>query len=63
MTAYLINHLRQPGVVNPEILNYLEKVQAALDPFEGKFIGQGGEMEILEGGWADSGDADGRVTR
>jgi uncharacterized protein (DUF1330 family) len=47
MTAYLINHLRQPGPVNSEVLDYLDQVQATLDPFDGKFIVQGGEVEIL----------------
>ena len=41
MTAYLINHFRQPGVVNSEVLDYLDQVQATLDPFGGKFIVQG----------------------
>ena len=30
MTAYLINHLRQPGVVNSEVLDYLDQVQAIM---------------------------------
>jgi uncharacterized protein (DUF1330 family) len=54
MTAYLINHLRQPGVVHPEVLDYLDRVQGTLDPFGGEFIVQGGEVEVLEGGWAES---------
>ena len=54
MPAYLINHLRQPGVLRPEVLDYLEQVQATLDPFGGKFIVQGGEKEVLEGAWPDS---------
>jgi uncharacterized protein (DUF1330 family) len=54
MTAYLINHLRQPGVVNPAVLDYLDQVQATLDPFDGKFIVQGGELEVVEGAWAES---------
>jgi uncharacterized protein (DUF1330 family) len=54
MTAYLVNHLRQPGVVNSEVLDYLDQVQATLDPFGGKFIVQGGEVEVLEGAWAES---------
>jgi len=54
MTAYLINHLRQPGVLHQEVLAYLDQVQATLDPFGGKFIVQGGKMEILEGVWAGS---------
>jgi len=54
MTAYLINHLRQPGVLHEEVLAYLDQVQATLDPFGGKFIVQGGAREILEGAWAGS---------
>jgi uncharacterized protein (DUF1330 family) len=52
MTAYLINHLRQPGVLHREVLDYLDRVQATLDPFCGKFIVQGGEPQVLEGAWA-----------
>jgi uncharacterized protein (DUF1330 family) len=54
MTAYLINHLRSPGMLHPEVLDYLDRVQATLDPFDGKFIVQGGKREILEGSWAES---------
>jgi uncharacterized protein (DUF1330 family) len=54
MSAYLVNHLRQPGVLQPEVLDYLDQVQATLDSFEGKFIVQGGEMEVLEGAWPQS---------
>lgn len=54
MTAYLINHLRQPGEVNPEVLDYLDQVQATLDPFGGRFVVQGGGLEVLEGAWAES---------
>jgi uncharacterized protein (DUF1330 family) len=54
MTAYLINHLRQPGVLHREVLEYLDRVQATLDPFGGKFIAQGGEPQVLEGAWAGS---------
>ena len=54
MTAYLINHLRQPGVLHPQVLDYLDRVQATLDPFHGRFIVQGGEIEVLEGAWAQS---------
>ena len=54
MTAYLINHLRQPGVLPDDVLNYLDQVQATLDPFGGKFIVQGGEMDVVEGAWPGS---------
>ena len=54
MAAYLINHLRHPGMLHPEVLDYLDRVQATLDPFGGRFIVQGGEVQTLEGCWADS---------
>jgi uncharacterized protein (DUF1330 family) len=50
----LIHHSRQPGVVSAEVLDYLDQVQATLDPFGGKFIVQGREMDVLEGAWAGS---------
>jgi uncharacterized protein (DUF1330 family) len=33
-------------------MDYLDRVQATLDPFCGKFIVQGGEPQVLEGAWA-----------
>ena len=51
MPAYLINHLRQPGSLRLEVLDYLERVQATLDPFGGRFIVQGGQADVLEGCW------------
>lgn len=54
MTAYLINHMREPGKVNPEVLEYLDLVQATLDPFGGKFLVQGANVQALEGAWVGS---------
>src|SRR5262249_27604041 len=55
MSAYLVNHLRQPGTVQyRDVLDYLDRVQATLDPFDGKFIVQGGQLEVLEGTWPGS---------
>jgi uncharacterized protein (DUF1330 family) len=54
MSTYLINHLRQPGVVQGEVLDYLDRVQETLDPFDGIFIVQGSNPEVLEGAWAGS---------
>ncbi len=54
MSAYLINHLRQPGVLHDDVLDYLDQVQATLDPFGGKFIVQGGQMDVVEGAWPGS---------
>src|SRR5215813_4924455 len=54
MSAYLINHLRQPGVLHNDVLEYLEQLQGTLDPFRGKFIVQGGQMDVIEGAWPGS---------
>jgi uncharacterized protein (DUF1330 family) len=49
-TAYAIAHLRTPALV-PEVLEYLERIQATLDPYEGRFLVHGAEVEVREGEW------------
>ncbi|MFI6318653.1 DUF1330 domain-containing protein [Nonomuraea sp. NPDC050556] len=34
-----------------DVMDYLERIQETLDPFSGRFIVHGGEVEELEGGW------------
>ncbi|MGV9294128.1 MULTISPECIES: DUF1330 domain-containing protein [Amycolatopsis] len=51
MTAYAIAHLRQPGTVDAEVYEYMELIQATLDPFEGRFLVHGGQTRVLEGAW------------
>jgi uncharacterized protein (DUF1330 family) len=41
MSAYALAHLREIDP-HPDILEYLEKIQATLDPFSGRFIVHGG---------------------
>ncbi|WP_194815118.1 DUF1330 domain-containing protein [Nocardia sp. XZ_19_385] len=50
MPAYGFAHLhtRRPHV---DILEYLERVQATLDPFGGRFLVHGPPLEVLEGDW------------
>ncbi|MER5810170.1 DUF1330 domain-containing protein [Streptomyces sp. NPDC002033] len=48
MTAYAIAHLR-PVSMNEDILRYIETMQSTLDPFEGRFLVHGAEVEVLEG--------------
>lgn len=36
---------------HPDVMDYLERIQETLDPFSGRFIVHGGEVEELEGGW------------
>jgi uncharacterized protein (DUF1330 family) len=50
MPAYALGHLRQV-TMGPPIVEYLEKIDATLAPFNGKFIVHGGSIEVLEGTW------------
>ncbi|MBB5078390.1 DUF1330 domain-containing protein [Nonomuraea endophytica] len=51
MAAYLLAHLRKPEEIHPDVLEYKERVQSALDPFSGRFIVRGGEVDVREGDW------------
>ncbi|MFF4423569.1 DUF1330 domain-containing protein [Streptomyces sp. NPDC001549] len=48
MTAYAIAHIR-PETMNEDILTYIETVQSTMDPFGGRFLVHGKEVEVLEG--------------
>ncbi|MGI5445639.1 DUF1330 domain-containing protein [Streptomyces sp. CA-243310] len=48
MTAYALAHLR-PVPMNDEILRYIEEIQATMDPFGGRFLVHGREVEVKEG--------------
>jgi uncharacterized protein (DUF1330 family) len=50
MTAYAIAHLRTP-TTNPEVIEYLERIQATMDPYGGRFLVHGPEVEVREGSW------------
>ncbi|MEV6951651.1 DUF1330 domain-containing protein [Streptomyces sp. NPDC051183] len=50
MTAYAIAHIR-PGTMNGDILRYIEEIQATMDPYEGRFLVHGREVEVKEGPW------------
>ncbi|MEV6654220.1 DUF1330 domain-containing protein [Streptomyces sp. NPDC051219] len=50
MTAYAVGHIR-PERLNEEIFEYMERIQATLDPFGGRFIVHGKTVEVLEGPW------------
>jgi uncharacterized protein (DUF1330 family) len=47
MPAYAIAHLRAVDV-GPEIVEYLERIDATLAPYDGRFIIHGGVPEVLE---------------
>src|SRR6266571_3438445 len=51
MTAYALAHLRETGR-RPEILEYMERIQATLDPFVGSFLVHGSNIDVREGAYA-----------
>jgi uncharacterized protein (DUF1330 family) len=50
MAAYALAHLR-PVSVNDEVLQYIEAIQETMDPYGGRFLVHGGEVEVEEGNW------------
>lgn len=50
MTAYAIARL-QDVTMGPEIVAYLEKIDATLAPYGGRYLIHGGTTQVLEGSW------------
>lgn len=50
MTSYAVANLRHVEM-GPDIVAYLEAIDATLAPFGGKFVIHGGDKEQLEGAW------------
>lgn len=50
MTSYAVAHLRDVQL-GPDIVAYLQAIDATLAPFGGRFLIHGGEKELLEGTW------------
>lgn len=48
MSAYAIGHLEQVNM-GPDIIQYLEKIDATLAPYAGRFLVHGDPIEVLEG--------------
>ncbi|WP_202845196.1 DUF1330 domain-containing protein [Luteimonas saliphila] len=51
MTAYAIAMIRETHF-GPEIREYLQRVDATLAPFQGKYRVHGGGCETMEGSWS-----------
>jgi uncharacterized protein (DUF1330 family) len=47
MPAYAIAHLRSVQV-GPDIVEYLERIDATLEPFGGRFLIHGAQPDVLE---------------
>lgn len=50
MTAYAIAHLHHVELC-ADIVEYLERIDATLEPFGGRFIVHGARPEVCEGEW------------
>ena len=50
MTAYAVAHMRQARM-GPQIVEYLQKIDATLAPFGGRFLVHGGDVEVIENKW------------
>ena len=53
MRAFALAHLRTPQI-NDDVLEYLDRIQATLDPFGGRFLVHGPAVEVREGSWPGS---------
>ncbi|OQM74838.1 DUF1330 domain-containing protein [Manganibacter manganicus] len=51
MCGYAIGHLRNVNVGN-EIVEYLERIDATLEPFGGVFLIHGATAQCVEGKWS-----------
>lgn len=51
MSVYVVAHLRDV-VMGPEIVEYLQKVDATLASFGGRFVIHGGPIDQFEGTWS-----------
>jgi uncharacterized protein (DUF1330 family) len=50
MKSYAVAHMHRVSV-GPEIIEYLKRIDATLEPFGGRFIIHGGAVEVVEGVW------------
>jgi uncharacterized protein (DUF1330 family) len=50
MTAYALAHVHSVEF-GPDIVAYLERIDATLDPFGGRFLVHGNPVDEVEGGW------------
>ncbi len=50
MTAYAIAHLQDVDL-GAAIADYIRRIDATLEPFEGRFVIHGSTPEIVEGPW------------
>ncbi|MEU8801379.1 DUF1330 domain-containing protein [Spirillospora sp. NPDC048819] len=49
MTAYALAHLHPQPPLHDDVFIYMERIQATLDPFGGRFLVHGTDPEVIEG--------------
>jgi uncharacterized protein (DUF1330 family) len=50
MTAYALAHLRTL-TTHDDVFVYIDRIQDTMDPYGGRFVVHGAEVEVLEGEW------------
>lgn len=50
MKAYAVGHFETVDF-NAEIVEYLQRIVGTLEPFEGRFLIHGGDLQVLEHEW------------
>ncbi|GAA3292913.1 MULTISPECIES: DUF1330 domain-containing protein [Dactylosporangium] len=50
MKGYALAHLYNRST-HDDVLDYLERIQGTLEPFEGRFLAHGPQVQVLEGEW------------
>ncbi|MPZ26771.1 MAG: DUF1330 domain-containing protein [Micromonosporaceae bacterium] len=51
--GYAVAHLRNVRM-GPDLVTYLERIDATLEPYQGRFIVHGGKPQAVEGRWSGS---------
>ena len=50
MPVYAVAHVHSVEF-GPDIVEYLQRIDATLEPFGGRFLVHGGDVEVIEGQW------------
>jgi uncharacterized protein (DUF1330 family) len=50
MAGYAVGHLHE-ATLGPGIVEYLERIDATLEPYGGRFLIHGAKAEVREGDW------------
>jgi uncharacterized protein (DUF1330 family) len=50
MAGYAVGHLHEV-TMGPQIVEYLKRIDATLEPYRGRFLIHGAKAEVREGNW------------